>query len=947
MPYTADSLDIQYVLGADGVSASITGNEDFREGETKNVVIVVTNKSGTITHYTLSVTKERNPANTILAMHMSEWSDAGLDNSVTVQAGKTYTFTVQWKYVQGTEPVFFLDGTALDGRKILVRADTVQPEVSYVEEGDKLSYTFTAKGDRLQMSALMGGEGNTHLRDIYFANPTLYESDENGNPVAGGDVVDCDPDFDEAWIKWSYGGDYRKVVEVDKDFFHRVFPNALTSLDVGYTLSDPFDYRRNYYEITVPYHVDQLQIAYTLADGASLSGITGNGGFVEGASTDVVIAVNNDAGGVSAYTIRVYREREPAASLTSLDVGYALTPPFDPQILAYTLSVPNEVEQLDVHYTTAANTTFISLEGNTGLRVGVPQDVTITVANTKGYEQTYTITVTREGAQGDTSPMENALGSVLATLTCTNATTREDLDKALKDGLASSNYTVTVSEFYKLAAVSAVRDNFGVIIPGENGYITAVVTMTDGQQVARLPIKLTIQAPVKEYTFTEEEVSKESDFELEDNGKVLTLYSGTAKKVVIPDGVEEIVFGWNDAWDLEDIQVLVIPDSVKVIPPQLCFGMTNVEAVYVGDGITELSERAFERCLFLQYIRLPGGLKVIDNYALAATCSLTQLRLPQGLEEIRDGAFRFSLIRDITIPASVETIGKYAFRDCFNAAFQLVAGSDNVYMTYPFGSSEDPRIDKLQAISDAVVDYTIWKNNPEDWTWDTLWSMCDTFLKANGNGSDYFGITGLNETYAACFGGCFWYYDYQSGKAVSMINSQETVKRYEILIDAISKRLAAGASDPVQFETGKILFSCGYSSATEKDNGAYTTLIASDNLGVVPVPTNSTKQPLFEYSAYGIPVGAKNAEAVPYFLRYVFSPEGNDLDNFYINDQAREVIEYVSYQDNTFFGSGYTYEIWQKLLSGNSSQVKSVLDSYAGVMQQNVDDANAAIAKLP
>ncbi len=243
--------------------------------------------------------------------------------------------------------------------------------------------------------------------------------------------------------------------------------------------------------------------------------------------------------------------------------------------------------------------------------------------------------------------------------------------------------------------------------------------------------------------------------------------------------------------------------------------------------------------------------------------------------------------------------------------------------------------------------YTIWKNNPEDWTWDTLWSMCDTFLKANGNGSDYFGITGLNETYAACFGGCFWYYDYQRGKAVSMINSQETVKRYEILIDAISKRLAAGASDPVQFETGKILFSCGYSSATEKDNGAYTTLIASDNLGVVPVPTDSTKQPLFEYSAYGIPVGAKNAEAVPYFLRYVFSPEGNDLDNFYINDQAREVIEYVSYQDNTFFGSGYTYEIWQKLLSGNSSQVKSVLDSYAGVMQQNVDDANAAIAKLP
>lgn len=57
------------------------------------------------------------------------------------------------------------------------------------------------------MFALQGGpDDNSELRDLYFANPTLSESDKDGNPIEGGEIIDCDPQFKTAWTKWFYGG---------------------------------------------------------------------------------------------------------------------------------------------------------------------------------------------------------------------------------------------------------------------------------------------------------------------------------------------------------------------------------------------------------------------------------------------------------------------------------------------------------------------------------------------------------------------------------------------------------------------------------------------------------------------------------------------------------------------------------------------------------------------
>ena len=243
--------------------------------------------------------------------------------------------------------------------------------------------------------------------------------------------------------------------------------------------------------------------------------------------------------------------------------------------------------------------------------------------------------------------------------------------------------------------------------------------------------------------------------------------------------------------------------------------------------------------------------------------------------------------------------------------------------------------------------YTVWKKNPSAWTWSKVWSMCDNFVKANNNREGYYGITfGVEDGYPRCFKGTLWRYDSSKGKVVNCIKNNETVKAYETIVDAISKKWSTSTFDNQSFEAGKVLFSYSYSSISEKDNGGNSALIEAGNLGFVPIPTDSTVQPLFEYAAYGIPVGAKNAAAVPYLLRYIFSPDSVDSNSFYVNNEAKTVVEAMIKRGNFFFGNGYNYQIWQELISGTSSNVKSVLDSYSGQIDSTVAENNSNIAKL-
>lgn len=718
--HTVDSLEIEYDL-VDGASlVSITGNENFVEGETKDVVIKFSGTDKKEISYTIHVYKKYDPAKSIIVMHSREWQyDAGLDHTVQVEKGKTYTFKVLWKFVEGVNPYFSVQGDAVGGvtKKLVIR-DIPQYGVDYNPMTGEISYTFTAEGTNLVLYFNQGGGQNSELKDIYFAKPELYEVDENGEKIEGTDL-DCDPEFDDSWPHCGYGGGYRTVEVLNADFFNRDdFPEGLTSLDVGYTLTPTFDYRYYWYDITVPYTAESIDIDAVAAEGFTVKSIEGNEGFKDGEIKDVVINVEDLNGTEVKYTVRVMREIEPDAALTKLDIGSALTPEFNPQVFSYTASVPNESENLDIETELTDNSKLVSITGNTGLKVGIPTDVVITLENTKGKQTQYIITVTRRGAGGDSSALKEALDEAADKVKITDDVTEESFNTELQNAIGAG-YTVSVTDYYKMTTVANVKDNFGEIITGSDGYVSAVVSVTDGNNLAELPITVKIPAPVVEYTFSEDEVSRDEDFELDDDGKYLVGYYGNAKKIIIPDTVEEIGFNWYQADDLSTAQVLVIPDNVKYLPTNLCYGMRHLETVYMGDGTTELPSRAFDRCIFLQNVKLSNNLKKIGDHAFAANTTLESIRLPYGLEEIEQGAFYYSFIRDITVPATVNKIGDEAFGVPFNAPLQMVNGSDNIYFCFMFETEQDEDLLKIIDYCNEKLDY-----------WDRTGAVYDTYDEA-------------------------------------------------------------------------------------------------------------------------------------------------------------------------------------------------------------------------
>ena len=94
-----------------------------------------------------------------------------------------------------------------------------------------------------------------------------------------------------------------------------------------------------------------------------------------------------------------------------------------------------------------------------------------------------------------------------------------------------------------------------------------------------------------------------------------------------------------------------------------------LQEVYIGDGVTSISNYAFYICYSLANITIPDGVTSIGNYTFQNCYSLANVTIPNGITSISDYAFSgcYSLA-SITIPDSVTSIGSYTFKNCYSLA---------------------------------------------------------------------------------------------------------------------------------------------------------------------------------------------------------------------------------------------------------------------------------------
>ena len=132
---------------------------------------------------------------------------------------------------------------------------------------------------------------------------------------------------------------------------------------------------------------------------------------------------------------------------------------------------------------------------------------------------------------------------------------------------------------------------------------------------------------------------------------------------------------------------------------------TNIKAVVIDYGVTNIFSDAFEDCTSLTSIELPTSVTNIGNAAFRSCSGLTSIELPTSVTSIGNKAFMFcDGLTSIELPASVRNIGQQAFAYCTSlASVTIYAPSLYSWAGLIFNRNASGR--KIYVFSDCVNTY--------------------------------------------------------------------------------------------------------------------------------------------------------------------------------------------------------------------------------------------------
>ena len=119
------------------------------------------------------------------------------------------------------------------------------------------------------------------------------------------------------------------------------------------------------------------------------------------------------------------------------------------------------------------------------------------------------------------------------------------------------------------------------------------------------------------------------------------------------------VAGGNSAYFSQDgaLYARTQTGAVLLRVPQTVQGIFEIP-----DGVQAIGENAFYCCRKLTGVGFPAGLTKIGRDAFGGCGALESVELPEGLVTIESGAFEYCKLRSVRFPASLKTIGSYAFQ---------------------------------------------------------------------------------------------------------------------------------------------------------------------------------------------------------------------------------------------------------------------------------------------
>ena len=215
----------------------------------------------------------------------------------------------------------------------------------------------------------------------------------------------------------------------------------------------------------------------------------------------------------------------------------------------------------------------------------------------------------------------------------------------------------------------------------------------------------------------------------DDDTLIITSYKGNDIDIIIPSeiGKNKVTALGEETFSItaprlsdeqkkarKAIRSLTVPGTIKIIPEKLFYcapfeGDMSIEKVVFEEGVEEIRNNAFQRCVNLKEVVLPKSLKKIVGGAFACCEALENIKLPDTIEAIGtfQGCTKLSTIdlpksiteippyfyartsivkcvipdhitkigqnafdgceelKEVTIPSGCNEIGEYCFNDCF------------------------------------------------------------------------------------------------------------------------------------------------------------------------------------------------------------------------------------------------------------------------------------------
>ena len=163
------------------------------------------------------------------------------------------------------------------------------------------------------------------------------------------------------------------------------------------------------------------------------------------------------------------------------------------------------------------------------------------------------------------------------------------------------------------------------------------------------------------------------------------------ESVVIPNSVKKIydvAFG-----GCTSLKKVVIPDSVIYLQGRVFEGCTSLESVQIGKNVSTMSGWAFEGCTNLTSLSVDSGNAtyysrnnaIIERSTKTLVAGCVSTNIPEDVTAIGEHAFAGRNISKITIPKSVKLIESYAFYDCSKLTSIIIPQNVNQIVGDPFG----------------------------------------------------------------------------------------------------------------------------------------------------------------------------------------------------------------------------------------------------------------------